>query len=184
MKAFTAPLKNLEEFEQLCSGLKKNRGILQVSGCIEAQKSHLMYCVGEPYQKKLIITYSDLRAKEIYENYRFFDQRVLLYPARDLMFYSADIRSHQIGQQRMAVLQELLEEEQVTVITTLPGCMEHVLPLACIREHVLEFAQDSELNPEKLSGQLVEMGYEKTAQVDAPGQFAIRGGIVDIFPLT
>ena len=184
MKAFTAPLKNLEEFEQLCSGLKKNRGILQVSGCIEAQKSHLMYCVGEPYRKKLIITYSDLRAKEIYENYRFFDRKVLLYPARDLMFYSADIRSHQIGQQRMAVLRELLEEEQVTVITTLPGCMEHVLPLSGIREHVLEFAQDSELSLEKLSGQLVEMGYEKTAQVDAPGQFAIRGGIVDIFPLT
>lgn len=184
MKAFTAPLKNLEEFEQLCSGLKKNRGILQVSGCIEAQKSHLMYCVGETYRKKLIITYSDLRAKEIYENYRFFDRKVLLYPARDLMFYSADIRSHQIGQQRMAVLRELLEEEQLTVITTLPGCMEHVLPLSGIREHVLEFAQDSELNLEKLSGQLVEMGYEKTAQVDAPGQFAIRGGIVDIFPLT
>ncbi|EET61102.1 transcription-repair coupling factor [Marvinbryantia formatexigens DSM 14469] len=184
MKAFTAPLKNLEEFEQLCSGLKKNRGILQVSGCIEAQKSHLMYSVGEPYKKKLIITYSELRAKEIYENYRFFDSKVLLYPARDLMFYSADIRSHQIGQQRMAVLQALLEEEQVTVITTLPGCMEHVLPLSCIRDHVLEFAQDSELNPEKLSGQLIEMGYEKTVQVDAPGQFAVRGGIVDIFPLT
>ena len=184
MKAFTAPLENLEEFTLVRAALKKNRGVLQVSGCIEAQKSHFMYCAGQNYAQKLIVTYSDLRAREIYENYRFFDRAVYLYPARDLMFYSADIRSHQIGQQRMAVLKALLEEENVTVIATFAGCMEHVLPLSVIREHVLEFQNDSELNMSVLADQLVEMGYEKTVQVDAPGQFAVRGGIVDIYPMT
>ncbi|MDO5538952.1 MAG: transcription-repair coupling factor [Eubacteriales bacterium] len=184
MKAFTAPLKGLEEFEQIRSGLKKNCGILQISGCIESQKSHLMYCAGEDYSRKLIITYSDLRAREIYENYSFFDRKVLFYPARDLMFYNADVQSHQIAQQRMGVLRSLLEEENVTVITTLPGCMERVLPLSVMREHVLEFDQTSEMDLQKLSVQLTEMGYEKTTQVESPGQFAIRGGILDIFPLT
>lgn len=184
MKAFAAPLLELEEFEQIRARLKKNRGIVQVSGCIEAQKSHFMYCVGQEYAKKLIITYSDLRAKEIYENYRFFDRKVLLYPAKDLIFYSADIQSHQISQQRMAVLKALLEEENVTVITTLSGCMDRVLPLSYIRERVLEFQSDSSLDLEQLSTQLVEMGYEKVSQVEGYGQFAIRGGIVDIFPLT
>ncbi|MDO4344791.1 MAG: transcription-repair coupling factor [Eubacteriales bacterium] len=184
MRAFTAPLENLEEFALIRAGLKKNQGVLQVSGCIEAQKSHFMYCAGREFAKRLIITYSDLRAKEIYENYRFFDGDVLIYPARDLMFYSADIHSGQIGRQRMAVLKALLEKEDVTVITTLPGCMERVLPLSVIRDHVLEFAQDSELNLEELSRKLTEMGYEKLPQVEAPGQFAVRGGIADIYPLT
>lgn len=184
MRAFTAPLSGLEEFEQICAGLKKNQGVLQVSGCIEAQKSHFMFCAGERFSKRLIITYSELRAKEIYENYRFFDRRVLLYPARDLMFYSADIHSHQIVKQRMEVLKALLEDERVTVITTLPGCMEQMLPLAQIKNHVLEFQQDSELNQEALAKQLSEMGYEKTVQAETPGQFAVRGGIIDIYPMT
>ena len=184
MKAFTGPLHELEEFEQIRARLKKNKGIIQVSGCIEAQKSHFMYCAGEGAARKLILTYSDLRAKEIYENYRFFDKNVLLYPAKDLIFYQADIQSHQIAQQRMAVLKALLEEDQVTVITTLPGCMDHVLPLSYIRERVLELESDSVLNLERLSVRLIEMGYEKVPQVEGYGQFAIRGGIVDIFPLT
>ncbi|MDO4522531.1 MAG: transcription-repair coupling factor [Eubacteriales bacterium] len=184
MRAFTGPMRDLEEFVQIRERLKKNVGVVQVSGCIEAQKSHLMYCVGEGYRRKLIVTYSDLRAKEIYENYQFFDKKVLLYPAKDLIFYSADIQSHQIERQRMAALKALLEDEEVTVITTLPGCMDHMLPLEKIRGRVLEFAGDSELNFDRLSGQLVELGYEKVSQVENYGQFSVRGGIVDIFPLT
>ena len=184
MRAFTAPLENLEEYEQIRERLKKNQGVLQVSGCIESQKSHFMYCLGEKYHQRLIITYSDLRAREIYENYRFFDRKVLLYPARDLMFYSADIQSHQIGMQRMSVLRALMEKEDITVVTTLPACMEKILPLDYIRERVLEFRNDSSIDFAKLSAQLVEMGYEKMPQVESVGQFAIRGGIVDLYPLT
>lgn len=149
-----------------------------------SQKSHFIYCIGENYGQKLILTYSDLRAREIYENYRFFDRNVLIYPARDLMFYNADIQSHQIGMQRMMVQKSLMEEEDITVIATLPACMERILPLAYVQEHVLEFQNDSSLDLQKLSAQLVEMGYEKMPQVEAVGQFAIRGGIVDVFPLT
>ena len=184
MRAFTAPLENLEEYSQIRERLKKNQGILQVSGCIESQKSHFMYCLGEEYHQKLILTYSDLRAREIYENYRFFDRNVLIYPARDLMFYSADIQSHQIGMQRMMVLKALMEQEDVTIIATLPACMEKILPLEYIREHVLEFGSDSTVDLQKLSVSLTEMGYEKVAQVESVGQFAIRGGIVDLYPLT
>ena len=184
MRAFTAPLDSLEEYGQIKERIKKNQGVLQVSGCIDSQKSHFIYCIGENYGQKLILTYSDLRAREIYENYRFFDRNVLIYPARDLMFYNADIQSHQIGMQRMMVQKSLMEEEDITVIATLPACMERILPLAYVQDHVLEFQNDSSLDLQKLSAQLVEMGYEKMPQVEAVGQFAIRGGIVDVFPLT
>ena len=184
MKAFTAPLKNLEELQQIRDKLKKNKGILQVSGCIESQKAHFAYCVGQEYSRKLIITYSDIRARELYENYRFYDKKVLLYPARDLIFFQADIQSNQIEKQRMEVLRALIEEQDITVITTLPGCMDRLLPLEALKEHVLEYTCDSTLDLQKLAAKLVEMGYEKVTQVEGSGQFAIRGGIIDIFPLT
>ena len=52
------------------------------------------------------------------------------------------------------------------------------------RQHVIRIDRQSVLAEEELATQLVELGYEKNYQVEAPGQFSIRGGIVDIFDLT
>ena len=92
MKAFTEPLKELGEFLELKNVLQKRS--VQIAGCIDAQKAHFIYAAGEDYKKKLIVTYSELRAKELYENYRLFDKNVMLYPAKDLIFYSADVQSN------------------------------------------------------------------------------------------
>ena len=43
MKTFLQPLQNLAEMEEIQKQAKKNRGILEISGCMESQKAHLMY---------------------------------------------------------------------------------------------------------------------------------------------
>ena len=182
MKAFTEPLSRLGEFQEICSSLKKGKGMVQVSGCIEAQKAHLIY--GAAADFPVIITYSELRAKELYENYRLFDKRVLYYPARDLIFYSADIHSNLIVQQRMKVLKALIEEEEAVIVTTMGGCMDHLLPAEHLKKHILCLKSDSPVDLDRMKEELVAMGYERTGQVEGSGQFAIRGGILDVFPLT
>lgn len=127
MKAFTEPLKKLGEFSEIKAALKRT-GVVQTAGCIDAQKPHFIFGAGEEFPCKVILTYSETRAKELYENYRFFDREALLYPARDLIFYSADIHSNLIVQQRIAALRAVLEREQVTIITTMGGCMDHLVP--------------------------------------------------------
>jgi len=184
VKSFTGSLLELKEFQQIHERLGKTKGVVQVTGCIDAQKSHFIYTVGEDYKNKIIITYNEIRAKELYEDYRFFDKKVMLYPAKDLIFYSADIHGNLIVQQRMAVLKSLIEEEGTTIITTLNGCMDHLIPLDIIKKSILVIKNDSEIEVEQLKRQLVTLGYERCAQVETPGQFAIRGGVIDIFPLT
>lgn len=182
MRAFTEPLKELGEFQEIQAALKG--GGVQVTGCIDAQKSHFIYTVGLPYRTKVIVTYSELRAKEIYENYQLFDSKVLLYPAKDLIFYSADVQSNLLVKQRIQVLKALLEEKNITVITSMGGMMDHLLPLELFREQVAVLENDSELDMEVWKKKLISMGYERVSQVEGSGQFAIRGGILDIFPLT
>lgn len=101
MKAFTEPLKALGEFESIRDSLKKQKGMTEVQGCIDAQKAHFIYGLSEDFLFRVIVTYSELRAREIYDNYRCFDKDVLLFPARDLIFYSADIHSSLIVQRRI-----------------------------------------------------------------------------------
>ena len=183
MRAFTEPLEKLSKFPQIKTSLKK-RGIVQVAGCIDAQKPHFIYTAGEDFPCKIVLTYSESRAKEIYENCRFFDRKALLYPARDLIFYSADIHSNLIVRQRLAAVKALVEEEQVTIITTMGGCMDHLMPLEELKKNILSIKNDSMLEVDAIKQKLTAMGYENTPQVESAGQFAARGGILDIFPLT
>ena len=177
-------MQQLEEFAEIRRKIQKNRGVIQVTGCIDPQKPHFISCSAQGYSHRVIITYSDLRAKELYENYRFFDRDVLYFPAKDLIFFQADIHSNLLEQQRIAVLKALVEKEEVTVITTMAACMNHLVPFEHWKKRILEIESGSVLDTDWLKKELVEMGYERTAQTEGPGQFAIRGGIIDIYPLT
>ena len=181
MRAFTEPLQELEEFQKIQQALKKQS--IQVTGCIDAQKAHFIYAAGAA-KKKLIVTYSELRAKELCENYRLFDKNVLFYPAKDLIFCSADVQSNLLVQQRIRVLQKLMEEEKVTIVTTMGGIMDHLLPPEVFQKQVETVESDSEFDMELWKKKLTAMGYERVGQVEGSGQFAVRGGILDIFPLT
>ena len=86
MQALLAPLKELAEFEQLQEQFKKESSLTALSGCVDSQKLHMIYGLSQNVKSKLIVTYSDLRAKEIYEEYKFYDRNVVLYPAKDLIF--------------------------------------------------------------------------------------------------
>lgn len=184
MKAFLTPLQGLAEFEQIKEKSKTNKGILQVSGCMESQKSHLMYGLSGIAPYRLILAEDERRAREIYEDYRFFDRKVYSYPAKDLLFFQADIHGNLLIRQRMKVIKALLEEKELTVVTSIDGCMDFLESLEKIKEQLIHYESDSTVDTEQLKNQLVALGYERVGQVEMPGQFSVRGGIVDIYCLT
>lgn len=184
MKAFLTPLQGLAEIEQIKEKSKTNKGILQVSGCMESQKSHLMYGLSGIAPYRLILAEDERRAREIYEDYRFYDRKVYSYPAKDLLFFQADIHGNLLIRQRMKVIKALLEEKELTVVTSIDGCMDFLESLEKIKEQLIHYESDSTVDIEQLKNQLVALGYERVGQVEMPGQFSVRGGIVDIYCLT
>lgn len=184
MKAFMTPLQGLAEFEQIKEKSKTNKGILLVSGCMESQKSHLMYGLSGIAPYRLILAEDERRAREIYEDYRFYDRKVYSYPAKDLLFFQADIHGNLLIRQRMKVIKALLEEKELTVVTSIDGCMDFLESLEKIKEQLIHYESDSTVDTEQLKNQLVALGYERVGQVEMPGQFSVRGGIVDIYCLT
>ncbi len=184
MKAFIQPLQNLAEFEQIQKCAGENRGVLEISGCIESQKVHMMYGLSGLFPSHLILAEDEKRAKEIYEDYRFYDKEVYYYPAKDLLFFQADIHGNLLIRQRMQVIKALLEKERITVVTSIDGCMDFLLPLEEIKKSLIHFESDSPVELDKLKDSLVTLGYERVGQVEMPGQFSVRGGIIDIYSLT
>ena len=184
MQGLIGPLKELAEFEELCKNKKKDVGMIRVCGCVNSQKSHMMYALGDGCKYKVIACSSETKAKQIYEEYRFLDSNTYLYPAKDFLFYQADIRSKELVKQRMEGIQAVLSGEPVTVVTSLDGFMDHLAPKESIAEKVLKVQNDSVLKLDEMAEKLSVIGYDREVQVEGPGQFAVRGGILDIYPLT
>ena len=184
MRALTAPLEELGAFLEIKEKLRGESASAAFTGCVDSQKLHMIYGLGEGIKHKLILTFSDLKVKELMEDYRLYDRNVTSYPAKDLIFYQADIHGNQLVTERIKCLRRMLEGKPVTVVTTFSSLMAPQIPLSVWKEHLLTINGKSQVDEKKLAERLVEMGYEKNYQVEAPGQFSIRGGIVDIFDLT
>lgn len=184
MRTYTEPLKTLREYEECREALLRHRTPVSLTGCIETQKCHFAHALGEDYRVRLIVTYNDLKAKEILEDYRLYDPSVLYYPPKDVIFFQADIHGNTLVRERMQVIKKLASGEPVTIVTTINGGVDHVLPLSYIEKNRIEIHDTDTVELTELTKQLTALGYERQGQVEHPGEFAVRGGILDVFSLT
>ena len=184
MEGMMMPLGELAEFSQMKKILFNEKGKISLSGCVDSQKVHMMAGLSDRFKYKVIVTFSDLRAREIAEDFLFYDRNVVVYPGKDLIIYQADIHGNQLVKERIKVLKRIVEKKPVTVITTFSALMAPMMPLEVFRENTINIYKNGTLSENEIARQLVTMGYEKSYQVESPGQFSVRGGIVDIFDLT
>ena len=183
-EVFANPLVDLAEYTDMKQDLDQGKGSVQISGVTDSQKVHVMHELSKDNPWRLVVTYDDTRAKEIFDDFSYFEPNTWLYPARDLLFYSSDIHGNLLTRQRMQVFKHLLEDEGGVVVTTVDGLMDHLLPLSMIKESCLNIMVGQTLDMEEIKHLLTGMGYERMGQVDGMGQFSVRGGILDVFPLT
>ena len=183
MYAMLAPLRELAEYDQVRETMQKGRGPAALTGCVDSQKLHMIYGLSDGLKRKVIVTYSDIKAKELFEEYKFYDRNVMLYPAKDLIFFQADIHGNQLVKERVKTLRRLTEDKPVTIITTYAALMT---PQAVWDrdKDIIEVEKGGQLQEKEIADRLVAMGYESSYQVESPGQFSVRGGIIDVFDLT
>ena len=188
MKTFYAPLSELAGIEQLKKDFEVTGQPVMISGCIDTQKIHLVHAAVNDYRFRLIITGDEAKAREMQEDSRFFDKSSIYYPAKDFIFYSADVHGNQLSGERLRCIQKIIAAQDnktnITVITTIDGCVDMLMPLQRYRDNIIHFKNSDIIDTEKLISKLVGIGYTRVPMIDGQGQFAVRGGIIDIFSYT
>ena len=184
MQALMGPLKELAEFEEICKKKMDGPGMLKITGCVSSQKTHMMYALGDGCPYKVIACSSETKAKQVYEEYRFLGGETYLYPAKDLLFYQADLRNKALVKERMEVLQAVITCPSLTVVTSFDAFMDVLLPREVLAARAIRIGADSTVDMAELERKLAGIGYDREAQIEGPGQFAVRGGILDVYPLT
>ena len=186
MKALLAPLAELADYEEIRKNRTKENGMIQISGCVNTQKIHLLSGIGSGCGYKLVVFSNEEKAKKAYEEYLLFGEETYLYPARDLLFYYADIKGKTLTNRRLEVLRAIAEkkkEEPVTVITPMDAFLDGIISPDEIQKNRIHITGEDTVDLTKLEQDLTALGYERESQIEAPGQFAVRGGIIDVFPL-
>ena len=187
MQALLSPLTELADYQEIVKNRGKEEGFIQIAGCVNSQKTHLMYALCDGWEYRVIVFSSEEKAKKAFEEYRFLNENVCLYPARDFLFYYADIKGKLLTSRRMEVLRALIEKdegEELTVITTIDAFLDGLPAPEAVRQQKIRLVNGQTVDYADLQTRLAGMGYERESLVEGPGQFAVRGGILDIYPLT
>ena len=159
MNVFSEPLRELEAYsfiKQTLEGQDAEGGrdperacSVLADSCVDPQKAHLLYSLcredslSGTSKLRLVLTHSDLRAREIAQDCAFYDRNVSVFPARDLIFYQADLRGNEIDKERLRCLRRILEGKPVTVITTFAALMTPQIPLRVLKNNVVGIGKRS-----------------------------------------
>ncbi|WP_352399499.1 transcription-repair coupling factor [Anaerotignum sp.] len=185
MKTLTEPLLELEGYQNVLESIRNNHTPVFATGVIDVEKAHLLFSIKEHCQRPLLIlTYSELRAREILEDISFFHRNPIYYPAKDILFYSADVHSMEMNRQRFIAMERLLSGERSIIVASMEALLDRFPRKEIFTKFILTLKVGDVLNMTQLIRQLICLGYERTELVESAGQFALRGGILDIYSLT
>ena len=180
-------LETLTVYKDLERELMKAPAPLSVSGCMESQKMTLAAQLAARVPGWALYVCADERqAAQAAADLSGLVEKggVWQYPAKDLLFYSSDIHGSFIINQRMDAVRHLLEDEAGILVTTVDALMDKIPSRETVRSRRFRVYEGMIITTRNLSRVLTGLGYEHMAQVEAMGQYAVRGGIVDIYPMT
>lgn len=174
-------------YGQIKAGLESHQGPVLVSGCTDGAKAHLVSTFKGKKKRgnyKIIVTADENKAKEWAENYQFFGADAIYFPAKDPLFYSADVHGNAIAKERLRGIESIIKGQGGVFILSIDALMDRVVPLSEIKKNRVTISLETELSEQKITKEFTAMGYERTPFVEAAGEFAVRGGIIDIYPFT
>ncbi|MBB6284458.1 transcription-repair coupling factor [Geobacillus subterraneus] len=109
---------------------------------------------------------------------------VFLYSVNEVIAAEMAIASPELKAQRLEIMNHWAQGGKGVVVCPAAGLRRLLPPLSLWKRYLFTFSVGQELDLERDKQLFVEMGYKRVATVSAPGEFSIRGGIVDIYPLT
>lgn len=185
MSLFENPLKELELYRELEEYVLKDKGSCRLVDLTDSGKAHLVSeFLKEEKPWKLVVSYDESRARQLYEDISCFTENTILYPSRDLLFFFADVEGHLISKERIEAWKKMSSMSSGIVICTIDALMDKLVPYSKFKTNILKISATDTVNIDELSRNLVDLAYERVSEVESMASFSIRGGIIDIYPLT
>jgi len=181
---FLLPLLQGQQFYQaLLDCVNKATLPLELTGCSFIHKAHIASALCEQTGRKvLLIAGDESEASHLLDSMRAMGMDVRYYPVRDLSFHPLEGRSREFEHERIDALCALLAGKCDAVVTVADAAMQLTLPPEQLSGRTVTLEEGGQADVQVIISSLIAGGYERAESVEGPGQFAVRGGIVDFYP--
>ena len=187
MKGLFEYLKKDPDIRTIIEGLDKGYEEQVVTGLTGSSRSLFTSIIQDEISKPvLIITHQLTQAQQLYDDLIEFinEDEVCLYPVNELVTSEVAIASPEMRSERMSTLTAILNREAKVIIAPVAALKRVLPPIEVWKEHQLKFVENKSINLESHLKSFISMGYKRVQMVTTPGEFSVRGGIIDIYPMT
>lgn len=182
MKFLKHVLNRLPEYRSLCAVIDKRQTPAAVTGLSGIHKAHLIASLCSQKGRRAFVVASDeAEAQRLCNDLLAMGMDAMIYPARDFNFRDTEGQSREYEHQRLHVLARMLHGDYQVVISCIDAALQYTIPPESLRRRTIVLRQGQEAPMSQVREALLASGYERYEQVEGPGQFAVRGGIVDFF---
>ena len=182
LEGLMRPLKDSKEFSDIKRSVEDNQYPVGIYGLSDSGKGYFLNGLYETLDKSLLIlTGSDIEAKDIYEDLSLYVNNVYYFPTKEIVFYNIDAVSGDLRWQRLKVIREMVRRNKKIIVTSIEALAAKYVPVELFKANLFKITLGDTINLQEISGKLVQCGYERVEMVESKGEFSIRGGIFDIY---
>lgn len=160
-------------------------GKISLIGLTDSSKAQMIYGLTLHSKKSaLVVCSNSLAANKLMQDLKFFSEIELIYfPAKKLQYYDIEAETKTFSNIRMEAIEKMNSGNLNIVVTTVDALLNKMLPHSGYIGEEVTLSQGDKINLSFLVEKLDKLGFERCENVEGKGQFAIRGGIIDLFPL-
>lgn len=189
LQGLLALLAQRPEYRRLIDQLRKAEGVPAFTGITEAARPYVVATLAQTLKQPLLVVVPDeVQAGQMVETLKLFlpnPSDIFCLPDRDALPYERLMGDAQTTQQRMQALIAMVERERTTIVVCSARALtQFVIPPQELSASLYTLEPGQEVDLTLMLEHLYNLGYEPVAEVEEPGQFSHRGGIVDLFPPT
>ncbi len=176
------PMEESAEYNEIDRGIQNHRFPIGVFGASESSKAYFIYSIFKNHDNNiLILTQSDMEARNLYEDLSFFTPYVYYLPIKEVVFYNIDIISGDVRWERLKVFNWMLTSSKKIIVTCIETLATRLIPRGLYEKYKFTIKTGDKVDIKSLCKKLIECGYKRCETIENKGYFSVRGGIIDIF---
>ena len=181
MNTILGELGKDNKFKELLKNIENKQSPIAISGLTDVGMIQIGTAINEFARKPIcILTYNEIQAKKIYEDIKYFTDKVVLFPKKEIVTYDYVAESKDLPYKRIEALNEIHIKKNLIVVTTIEALMQKLPKKKSLYKNELKFKVGNICNLDEIKLKLVNLGYVRCDLIEGRGQFSVRGGIVDI----
>lgn len=169
------------KFNDFIKNIENKKSPIAISGLTGVAEVSVLSSVVEKIKRPiLVITYNEVQAQKLVNDFKFFTDKAIFLPKKEIVTYDYVAESKNLPFERIGVLNQIYKNQSVIIVTSIETIKQKIISKKALYKNVLNFKIGDRCNLEELKQKLVNLGYERFELIDGRGEFSIRGGIIDI----